>query len=175
VRDRRKANRGIGARVAGAAGWLTLRLCARVVRRPVDSVAILLAVATTTLIIVNAIFLQSGSRTAPFFANPTSQARSGEIRPKPAGQVLAKAAPPIIPARSEDPIAELIGPSPRILAIQRILSEYGYGQIKASGVLDDATSTAIERFEHDHKLPVTGQVSDRLVSELTAMTGHAMQ
>ncbi len=89
--------------------------------------------------------------------------------------MLAKPARQIIPARSEDPIAELIGPSPRILAVQRVLSEFGYGQLRASGILDDTTSAAIERFEREHKLPVTGQVSDRLVSDLTAMAGRTVQ
>ena len=79
------------------------------------------------------------------------------------------------PVRHNDPIAELIGPSPRILAVQRTLSEYGYGQIKPSGMLDDATSAAIQKFEREHKLPVSGRVSDRLVAELTAITGHPIQ
>ena len=30
----------------------------------------------------------------------------------------------------------------------------------------------VVKFEHARKLPVTGQMSDRLVRELTAMTGH---
>ena len=34
---------------------------------------------------------------------------------------------------------------------------------------------AIEKFEREHKLPVTGRVSDRLVSELTAMIGHPVE
>ena len=59
--------------------------------------------------------------------------------------------------RRNDPIADLIGPSPRIAAVQRALSEYGYGQIKPTGMLDDATSAAIEKFEREHKLPVTGR------------------
>ena len=59
--------------------------------------------------------------------------------------------------------------------MQRALSDYGYGQIKPSGILDDATSGAIEKFEREHKLPVTGRVSDRLVSELTAMVGHPLE
>jgi peptidoglycan hydrolase-like protein with peptidoglycan-binding domain len=74
--------------------------------------------------------------------------------------------------RRNDPIADLIGPSPRILAVQRVLSEFGYGQIVPSGMLDEATSAAIEKFEREHKLPVSGRVSDRLVSALTAMAGH---
>ena len=43
-----------------------------------------------------------------------------------------------------------------------MLSEFGYGQIKPSGILDEATSAAIEKFEREHKLPVTGRLSDRL-------------
>ena len=54
---------------------------------------------------------------------------------------------PVPSPRRNDPIADLIGPSPRILAVQRVLSNYGYGQIKPTGMLDDATSQAIEKFE----------------------------
>lgn len=166
-----------------AAGSLALRICARATRRPVDSFAILGAAMASTVIIVNAVFLQSGAHPAPFFANPAAAAATGEIKPKPAAQVAPtplpqvtpKPAPPAIPARRNDPIAELIGPSPRILAVQRVLSEFGYGQIKPSGILDDATSAAIERFEREHKLPVTGRVSDRLVTDLAAMTGHPVE
>ena len=34
------------------------------------------------------------------------------------------------------------------------------------------TQAAIAKFERDRKLPVTGQMSDRLVRELSAMIGH---
>ncbi len=74
-----------------------------------------------------------------------------------------------------DPIAELIGPSPRIMAVQRVLTEYGYGQIKPSGFLDRPTSAAIEKFERERKLPVTGRVSDRLVDDLAEMVGHPVE
>ena len=60
--------------------------------------------------------------------------------------------------RRNDPIADLIGPSPRIVAVQRALSDYGYGQLKPSGTLDGPTSAAIEKFEREHRLPVTGRV-----------------
>ena len=33
-----------------------------------------------------------------------------------------------------DPIAQLMAPSKRVLAIQRALSDFGYGQIKPTGV-----------------------------------------
>jgi hypothetical protein len=56
--------------------------------------------------------------------------------------------------------------------VQRALAEFGYGQVKVSGILDDATSAAIAKFERDHNLPSSGRVSDRLVKELTTMVGH---
>ena len=78
------------------------------------------------------------------------------------------------PARN-DPIAELIAPTKQVLAIQRALADFGYGQIKPTGVYDPETKAAIEKFERDRRLPVTGQISDRLVRELAAMTGRPLE
>ena len=77
--------------------------------------------------------------------------------------------------RSSDPIAALIAPSKRVLAIQRALAEFGYGQIPQSGVYDPETRAAIEKFERAHNLPVTGQISERFVRELSAMTGRPLE
>jgi hypothetical protein len=62
--------------------------------------------------------------------------------------------------------------SRRVAAVQRALTEYGYGQLKPTGTVGSDTQAAIQKFEREHKVPVTGQVSDRLVRELTAMIGH---
>jgi peptidoglycan hydrolase-like protein with peptidoglycan-binding domain len=78
------------------------------------------------------------------------------------------------PARN-DPIAELIAPTKQVLAIQRALADFGYGQIKPTGVYDPETQGAIEKFERDRRLPVTGRISDRLVRELAAMTGRPLE
>ncbi len=78
------------------------------------------------------------------------------------------------PARN-DPIAELIAPPKQVLAIQRALADFGYGQIKPTGVFDAQTQGAIEKFERDRRLPVTGQISDGLVRELAAMTGRPLE
>jgi peptidoglycan hydrolase-like protein with peptidoglycan-binding domain len=67
--------------------------------------------------------------------------------------------------------AELTGPR-RVAAVQRVLTEYGYGQLKPTGTAGTDTQAAIVKFERERKLPVTGQVSDRLVHELTAVIGH---
>jgi peptidoglycan hydrolase-like protein with peptidoglycan-binding domain len=87
----------------------------------------------------------------------------------PSGRVAAPA-----PARN-DPIAELIAPTKQVLAIQRALADFGYGQINPTGVYDPETKEAIEKFERDRRLPVTGQISDQLVRELAAVTGRPLE
>jgi len=75
-----------------------------------------------------------------------------------------------------DPIAELIEPSTRrVLAVQRALAEAGYGQLKPTGTYNPETRAAIEKFERERKLPITGQISDRLVRELAALTGGPLE
>jgi Putative peptidoglycan binding domain len=61
--------------------------------------------------------------------------------------------------------------SRKVAAVQRTLTEYGYGQLKPSGTVGADTQAAIQKFERERKIPVTGQMSDKLVRELTAMTG----
>jgi peptidoglycan hydrolase-like protein with peptidoglycan-binding domain len=65
--------------------------------------------------------------------------------------------------------------SKRVLALQRALAEYGYGQIKPTGVIDADTKAAIERFERERRLPVTGQLSDRVARELASVTGRPLE
>jgi hypothetical protein len=85
------------------------------------------------------------------------------------------AAAPSNVARPPAPIPSRTEASPaarRIAGVQRALTEYGYGQLKPTGTIGADTQAAISKFERDRKLAVTGQMSDRLVRELTAMTGR---
>jgi peptidoglycan hydrolase-like protein with peptidoglycan-binding domain len=224
-----------------AALALALLLCGRFARRPVDSMAILVALGASAVIVVNAAFLQSGSHPAPFFAHPARPLVANEPpRPKPSAPV-ARTQMDIIadiqleltrrgfyegpvdgtygpktdaairefeqganlkagtdPSESllaainrsqvrvapgsnrtapwrNDPIADLIGPSRRIMALQRALSDFGYGQINPTGTLDEQTSRAIEKFERERRLPITGQVSERLLREVAALTGRPLE
>jgi hypothetical protein len=190
VRERRNDQRRANARAGTLAGSLGSRLWTNVADRPVDSFAILGAAAATLVIIVNAVFLQSGARPAPFVANPAlPKTDPVEVAPKPVPRIVDMSAthsvtaprpPQTVPVptpspRRNDPIADLIGPSPRLQAVQRALSSYGYGQLKPTGLLDDPTSQAIEKFEREHKMPVTGRVSDRLVNELATLVGHPLE
>ena len=190
MRERRydgRRRRGATGAIAGAAGGLVAavlwRLWVRSAQRPVDALALLSAIAFCLIIVVNAIFLQHGAHPAPFFANPAEPAHSGAIAasiPSLAGSTPAAAAhaPQPVSARRNDAIAELIdsfiGAPTRVMAVQKALSDFGYGQLRPSGVLDEATSAAIEKFEREHRMPVTGRLSERLVSALAAVTGRPL-
>jgi hypothetical protein len=63
----------------------------------------------------------------------------------------------------------------RVAAVQRALTEYGYGQLKPTGTIGSETQAAIQKFERERKIPVTGQMSDRLVRELTAVIGRPIE
>jgi len=65
--------------------------------------------------------------------------------------------------------------SKRVVAMQRALAEFGYGQIKPTGVVDGDTKAAIERFERERRLPITGQVSERVARELASVTGRPLE
>jgi hypothetical protein len=159
---------------------------------PKDLLAGSLAFAAVAAIVANAMFMQAGHHPAPMFgsgattllgspqANPlprprpveadTASARSTEPHAN-AGDVHAN---PVKPAASHsDPVADLIiNATRRVAAVQRTLTEYGYGQLKPTGTVGTDTQTAIRKFEHARRMPVTGQMSDRLVRELAAMTGR---
>jgi peptidoglycan hydrolase-like protein with peptidoglycan-binding domain len=232
---------GRGSRARAVLIWL--------MRRPIDSLAGLIATGGTIMILVNALFLQSGPHPAPIFANKpaaaggsltAAEAALPRRRPaeapapaaRPRGEVLAdiqrelsrrgfydgatdgvygpktdaairdfehaaglrpssepndallqsivrspvKSKPAAAAAtRKSDPIANLLAADPRVMAVQRALSSYGYGQIKATGVYDPETRLAIEGFERERRLPITGRVTDRLTRELTALTGRPLE
>jgi peptidoglycan hydrolase-like protein with peptidoglycan-binding domain len=100
------------------------------------------------------------------------EASDNLLRAIVASRVKAKTA---ADPKRPDPIAALIAPSGRILAVQAALADFGYGQLKPTGVFDADTRDAIEKFERDRRLPVTGDVSDAVVRELAAMTGRPLE
>ncbi|WP_048707847.1 peptidoglycan-binding domain-containing protein [Microvirga massiliensis] len=114
-------------------------------------------------------------------------------RPAPAAVPLPVPRPATQPAREarRDPIAELIragGEAPippgfvgrpeATLSVeqgQRALEKLGYGPLRADGIMGSATRQAIERFEKDHRLPVTGELGARTSRELANASGIAIE
>lgn len=177
---RRRRPQSVMARAAGVSGAAVLDVWTAVARRPIDAVAVATAVILSLIIVINAIFLQSGMRAPPFLDNAKlSNAKGDPLKPlvtnTASRPVVASPAPQPVASRRTDAINELIGPSSRIVAVQRALSEFGYGQLKPTGIMDEATAASIQKFEREHNLPGTGRVSDRLVRELAAMVGHPIE
>jgi hypothetical protein len=85
---------------------------------------------------------------------------------------VARPPAPIPVASRSETIANQTPAARRVAAVQRSLTEYGYGQLKPTGTVGSDTQAAIQKFERERKLPVTGQVSDRLVKELGVVIGR---
>ena len=120
---------------------------------------------------------------------------NGVPTPPQRAQQTAVQTPAPAPASSRaptvrDPIAEMIrlgGPVPTppanvgrpdggdtVLSGQRALARLGYG-VKVDGAMGPGTRQALERFEQDRRLPVTGTFSPRTVRELSTLSGIAVQ
>jgi hypothetical protein len=107
--------------------------------------------------------------------SPPAAASSVAI-PAPKPPTLAAAAPShVMRPPAPIPASSQSAGARRVASVQRALTEYGYGQLKPTGAVGADTQAAITKFERDRKLPVTGQMSDRLVKELTAMTGRPIE
>ena len=124
-------------------------------------------------------------------SEPKAESRS-EPKAEPKSEVMTNlvtkaTAPAGPPAAAAPPTAVMRPPAPvpvmtphtaagrRIAAVQRALTDYGYGQLKPTGLIGADTQAAITKFERDRKLPMTGQMSDRLVKELSTMTGRPIE
>ncbi len=170
---------------------------------PKDTMACTVALAAMTAIVVNAMFLQPGHHPSPMFGampidttiatpvqpQPLPRPRPAETDAQPANVIdpqpmvatpAAKSAAPAavrppapVPAH-KDPLGDLINANHRIISVQRVLTNYGYGQLKANGMLGPDTRAAIRQFEKDRQHPQTGQVSDWLLAEMAKLTGKTI-
>jgi hypothetical protein len=171
---------------------------------PKDTLAAAAAMIVVFGIVGNALFLQAGRHPAPMFGTATIAAApsaaplprtrpvEAEARPvettKPVEAVAAPSKPIAAPAVSSatprppaaipaknDPVGDLIVSTRRVAAVQRALTEYGYGQLKPTGVIGPETQAAIQKFERDRKMPITGQLSDKLLRDLVILTGRPIE
>jgi hypothetical protein len=101
--------------------------------------------------------------------------------PLPAPKVERPAVATLPAPAPRDTIGEVLRtgavgePSRSVLAAQKALQKLGYGPIKADGVFGSGTKQAVERFERDRKLPVTGDLSGRTGKELLAIAAQMPQ
>jgi putative peptidoglycan binding protein len=101
----------------------------------------------------------------------TNLVKAASATPAASSTIVRPPAPIPLSSRNETSANPAPG-SRRVAAVQRALTQYGYGQLKPTGTVGTETQAAIQKFERERKIPVTGQVSDRLVRELTAVIGR---
>jgi hypothetical protein len=109
----------------------------------------------------------------PKLADPLANLAKAAGAPATAPANIARP-PASVPASHNEAAAPAVA-SRRVAAVQRALTEYGYGQLKPTGTVGSDTQAAIQKFERERKIPVTGQMSDRLVRELTAVIGRPIE
>lgn len=179
---RRKA--GLLDRCGRAAMWcLTLAT-----ERPAAVFGAIAVVAGVTAIVWNTTH-QSGRHPAPLFATAQPAIPAVPIPvPRPDPVQLAAAPMPPAPAeapRAADPIGALIradagaralpdtrlADPARLVSAQKALVKLGYGPLKTDGLFGATTRGAVERFERDRNLPVTGAVAGRTARQLAALSG----
>jgi Putative peptidoglycan binding domain len=107
-------------------------------------------------------------------AAPTTSAAPAMTSAAPASTSAIPRPPAPIPVASRADSNLAPGGSRRVAAVQRALTQYGYGQVKPTGTIGPDTQAAVAKFERDRKIPATGQMTDRMVRELAAMIGHAI-
>ncbi|MFC6788630.1 peptidoglycan-binding protein [Methylobacterium komagatae] len=148
------------------------------------------AVVAAGFICINALDSQKGRHPAPILPQlPAKVAAKAPAPPTPVAkeaardvpQTTAKAAPGDTIGdmiRAEDTTAS-VNPRQKAAAkvdapaqdtavtrAQRALTKLGYGPIKADGAMGPATKAAIEKFERDRKLPVTGEATGKTLKAL---------
>jgi hypothetical protein len=167
---------------------------ASLVSRPARTIAGAALTAIMTGIIVNALLMQKERRSTPFFApaRPASVVVETPAPPPRATTTIVESAPPVAqppvrpahlgatgdgapvpPARSGDSIRDLLrGDAAKdsahlTLVAQNALIKLGF-VLKADGVAGASTVQAIEQFERAHGMAPTGEITARLVKQLSA-------
>lgn len=111
-----------------------------------------------------------------FESRPAETKPRVDAAPAKAATVAVQKPPANAPAATRsDPVGDLITNTRRVSSVQRALTEYGYGQLKTTGNVGPETQAAIQKFERERKMPVTGQMSDRLARELAVVTGRPIE
>jgi len=116
-------------------------------------------VSLSAAISYNAIYLQKGRHPAPMTAEAgkgaAGAARKTTSNPQPANRVVANQA-----------VTGSLPGSDLVRAIQRELAAKGYESGEADGANGMLTRASIMAYQHDKKLPVTGNASNELLEHI---------
>ena len=185
------------------AGWSVLqRLARKIASDPARSIAVSLLITACASTSINALYLQTIKHPSPLFGAestapmpdpvPVPVARSTAFSSGLAGLDegglnagsfnSAVTTDLASPTPKQDNIGDLIAglnskplaQNKTVLLAQRALSKLGYN-VKADGVPGGTTRQAIEKFERDNRLPVKGDLSPKILRELSMAAGFAVE
>lgn len=105
---------------------------------------------------------------------PSTSSTAASVATPTAAPTRRAAAPVAEPAPGASGEAEQ-GPSPRILAVQRVLAERGFGPLKADGYFGEETRAAIRRFERIVGLPQKGELTPEMLTALSKVSGKKLR
>ncbi|MEP3045816.1 MAG: peptidoglycan-binding protein [Roseibium sp.] len=124
------------------------------------------------------------------FERKSGQVETGEANEALLALVLMQGNPPIEgtvviprakPGFSGTPIpgpnsenAPGVDADPKLLKIQKTLSELGYGPLVVDGLMGSNTSAALKRFELDRGLPMTGDPNPKTIERLEMVSGQKL-
>lgn len=189
--------------LAMPAGWSFLqRVTRKIASDPARSIAVSLLITACASTSINALYLQTIKHPSPLFGAettltmpdpvPVPVARSTAFSSGLAGLdeagtsagsfSLGTPAEVAGPFLRQDNIGDLISglnakppaQNKTVLLAQRALSKLGYS-VKADGVAGGTTRQAIEKFERDNRLPVKGDLSPKILRELSMAAGLAVE
>ncbi|MCW5695237.1 MAG: peptidoglycan-binding protein [Bauldia sp.] len=156
------------------------RFAGRALRNPGRTLAILLIVGGTGVIGANATFFQTGEHPSPLFSTRGADEGAASMAAVAAEEAEPVAAPRAA-APAEDELARLVetstetpaapvnrGPqvSQTVTEVQQLLTDLGYRPGTVDGLLGGQTGAAIEAFQRDRGMTVTGDIDASLLSAL---------
>lgn len=162
----------------GARPGIIGRVLEFALRNPWRTAVAVILFAVAAAIVANAVFLQSGEHPSPLFATRDTDAPAETVAADPAA---APAETAVVPAGDEDEIGRLVAvttagtpqvpatpASSTVVEVQQLLLAQGYDPGVVDGLFGANTAAAIEAYQADHGLEVTGTISDELIAALEA-------
>ncbi len=154
---------------------LMTRIFGSALRHPWRTAVSVTLVVAATAIVANAVFFQSGEHPSPFFSTRDEAEAPAVPVAEPGEEALAADNPPVDAigrlvevTTANTPQVQTNAASVTVVEVQQLLAALGYEPGIVDGLFGARTRSAIEAFQSENGLAVTGEINDDLVTALRA-------